>query len=58
MAEYYESASKYRHISSIEFVEQELGIKLLPYQKVLLALYDIEDWRKSKFGLLRPFYRR
>lgn len=54
----YESTSKYRHMSSIEFAEKELGVKLLPYQKVLLALYDIKDWRKSKFGLLRPFYRR
>ena len=55
MAEYHESISKYRHMSSIEFIEQELGLKLLPYQKVLLTLYDIENWRKSKFGVLRPF---
>jgi hypothetical protein len=27
----YESISKYRHMSSIEFVEKELGVKLLPY---------------------------
>ncbi len=58
MTEYDKSTSKYRHMSSIEFIEKELGVKLLPYQKVLLALYDTEDWRKSKFGLLRPFYRR
>lgn len=54
----YESRSKYRHMSNIEFAEKELGVKLLPYQKILLTLYDTEDWRKSKFGLLRPFYRR
>lgn len=35
----YESISKYRHMSSIEFAEKELGVKLLPYQKVLLAFY-------------------
>ena len=58
MTEYDKSTSKYRHMSSIEFIEKELGVKLLPYQKVLLALCNIEDWRKSKFGLLRPFYRR
>lgn len=29
----YESISKYRHMSSIEFAEKELGVKLLPYQK-------------------------
>ena len=36
----YESISKYHHMSSIEFAEKELGVKLLPYQKILLALYD------------------
>lgn len=34
----YESTSKYRHMSSIEFIEKELGIELFFYQKILFQL--------------------
>ena len=38
--QFYKSTSKYKDMDSIKFIEDYFGIKLLPYQKVLLKALD------------------
>lgn len=56
----YESTSKFRKMSTVEFCEY-MDIDLLPYQKLLLYLLDAKyyfkkDWPIRPFGLDRKIW--
>lgn len=39
----YESVCRYRKMSSVEFAEEVLGVKLLWYQKLIMRALDARD---------------
>ena len=55
--QFYKSTSKYKDMDSIKFIEDYFGIKLLPYQKVLLKALDTKNKiYYMAFSPIRPFY--
>lgn len=55
--QFYKSTSKYKDMDSIKFIEDYFGIKLLPYQKVILKTLDIKDKiYYTVFSPIRPFH--
>ena len=53
----YESLSKYRKMSSVQFVEEVMGIKLLWYQKVMLMALDARDKFEKRYLPYRYWFR-
>lgn len=53
----YESLSKYRKMSSVQFVEEVMGIKLLWYQKVMLMALDARDKFEKRYLTYRYWFR-
>lgn len=39
----YESTSRYRKMSSVQFIEEVMGVKLLWYQKLMLTAFEKRD---------------
>lgn len=55
--QFYKSTSKYKNMNSIEFIEDYLGIKLLPYQKVILKAFNIKNKiYYTVFSPIRPYH--
>ena len=53
----YESLSKYRKMSSVQFVEEVMGIKLLWYQKVMFMALDARDKFEKRYLPYRYWFR-
>ena len=54
---HYESVCRYRKMSTSEFITDVLGIKLLPYQKVMLDMLYIRDRFEQKYCPWKYYWR-
>lgn len=53
----YKSTSKYRKMSSVQFLEEVMGIRLRWYYKLMLRILDTRDNLEKKYLPYRYWFR-